>query len=466
MRSAVLEGSEGALRVLLISSNRETVPAPVAPLGVSCIAGALRCAGHVVSILDLCFSRDANSDIRKAVGSFSPGLVGISIRNVDNLTFPGSISYIPEIADAVRSVEEATDAPIVLGGSGFSIFPELLMSFLGIRFGIVGEGEQAIVDLAHSLELGGGIPDLPNLLVQGRRTGVTTVPSPRFADTGLPARDLLDNRRYLEQGGSGNLQTKRGCSFSCSYCTYPQISGPALRLRPPEDVAAEMALLGREFGIDHVVFVDDIFNWPPSHAFSVCEAIASRGLKIGWTCFASPLGMTPELARMMKRAGCKGVEFGTDSGSGPMLASLGKPFVLEDVWSASAACRDAGLPDAHYIIFGGPGETVRTLSETFATFDGVRPRAVLALLGVRLYPNTALHRTALDEKVLDPDDDLLQPKFYVSDSVGVDTLRETVAKHAGDRPNWVVPGLGLRSDPAILSALRRRGHRGPLWDKL
>jgi radical SAM superfamily enzyme YgiQ (UPF0313 family) len=454
------------MKVFLVSVNRETVPAPVAPLGLSYIAGAALRDGHRVELLDLCFSSDVDRDIEGALRRFPPDLVGISIRNVDNLTFPGSVSYLDEIRTAVDALKKGTGAPIVAGGPGFSIFPEKLMSVLEIPYGIVGEGEEAFRALVNGLERGKGVPDLPNLLVRG--AGPVRSPSPPapFPEDCLPARELLDNRGYLELGGMGNIQAKRGCPFACIYCTYPHISGSSLRLRPPEEVAGEMALLERRFGMDHVFFVDDIFNWPPAHALAVCEAIAAKRLELGWSCFATPLGMTPALALAMKRAGCRGVEFGTDAGSSGMLLSLGKPFSLEDVRKASDACREADLPDAHYLIFGGPRETPETVAETFAFFDRTRPRAVLALPGVRIYPDTPLHRIAVDEGVVERDDDLLSPTFYVSPSIGAEPLLELVSSHAKARSNWVVPGLGIRSDPAILSALRRRGHRGPLWDML
>jgi radical SAM superfamily enzyme YgiQ (UPF0313 family) len=457
---------EGPLRVFLVSVNRETLPAPVAPLGLSYIAGAALRDGHRVELLDLCFSSDVDRDIEGVLRRFPPDLVGISIRNVDNLTFPGSVSYLDEIRVAVDALRKGTGAPIVAGGPGFSIFPETLMERLGIPLGIVGEGEETFRALARGLALGYGVPELPNLLVRGAPAAKPPIPSATGNGFGVPARELLDNRRYLEQGGMGNLQTKRGCPFACIYCTYPHISGSSLRLRPPAEVAEEVALLERCFGLDHVFFVDDIFNWPHDHALAICEAIGAKGLGIGWSCFATPLGMTPGLARAMKRAGCRGVEFGTDAGAPAMISSLGKPFRIEDVRKASAACREAGLPDAHYLIFGGPGETAGTLSETFALFDEIRPRAVLALLGVRIYPNTPLHRIAMGERIVEPGDDLLVPRFYVSNAIGPERLLETVAAHAKARSNWVVPGLGIRSDPALLAALRGRGHHGPLWAML
>ncbi len=454
------------MRVFLVSVNRESSPYPVAPLGASYVAGAARMAGHEVELLDLCFSRDVEGDIDRAIRRFVPDLIGISIRNIDNLTFPASVSYLDEIQAAVAALRRASRAPVVAGGPGFSIFPGPLLSLLNLEFGIIGEGEEAFCLLAEHLGNETEVPDLPNLIRQGDvvlRGARKVAP---FTENGLPARDLLDNARYIEMGGTANLQTKRGCPFQCAYCTYPHINGPCLRLRPPAEVVDELASMVVGSELDQVFFVDDIFNWPPDHAMGICEEIIARGLRVEWTCFATPLGMTPQLAQAMKRAGCRGVEFGTDTASPSMLRALGKPFSQEEIRIASHACRQAGLPDAHYLVFGGPGETSESINETFAFFEDLMPRAVLAFLGIRIYPNTPLHRIAVSDDVIPAEDDLLFPRFYFSPRLGADKLKARIGSHAELRPNWVVPGLGIRSGPALLAALRRIGYRSPLWDLL
>lgn len=454
------------MRILLVSVNRALAPYAVAPLGVSYVAGAARAEGHDVALLDLCFSQDVAEDIARALHRSTPELIGVSIRNVDNLTFPASVSYLEEIRAAIAALRSQSRAPMVLGGPGFSIFPERLLSLLGVEFGVIGEGEETFCLLARHLAEGGVVPELPNLLRRGgdaRRISRVAAP---FAGNGRPARDLLDNPRYLTLGGMANLQTKRGCPFQCTYCTYPHIHGESLRLRPPADVVDELASMVEESGLDEVFFVDDIFTWPPDHALGICDEIARRKLRVGWTCFATPLGMTPDLARAMKRAGCRGVEFGTDTASPRVLRALGKPFPQEQIGAASRACREADVPDAHYLIFGGPRESPDTMAETFAFFDEIAPRAVLAFLGIRVYPHTGLHEMAVSDGVVDASDDLLAPRFYVSPEIGADALQAAVDSHAAGRPNWVVPGLGVRSDPALLAALRRMGCRGPLWNLL
>ncbi len=454
------------MRVLLVSVNREINPSPVAPLGISYIAGAARTAGHEVAVLDLCFSRDVEGDTDRAIRRFAPELIGISIRNVDNLTFPASVSYLDEIQVTVTALKRATRSPVVAGGPGFSIFPERLLSLLDLEFGIIGEGEETFCLLAQHLSEGRSAPHLPNLIRRGEPAGSTIRKVVPLTGSGRPARDLLDSARYLKLGGMANLQTKRGCPFRCTYCTYPHLGSATLRLRPPAEVVEELASMVVGSGLDQVFFVDDIFTWPPEHAMGICEEIVARRLQVGWTCFATPLGMTEELARAMKRAGCGGVEFGTDAASPVTLRALGKPFPQEEIRTASQACRAAGLPDAHYLIFGGPGETPETAAETIAFFDELKPRAVLAFLGIRIYPNTPLHRIAIADSLISGEDNLLFPRFYISPGIGAEELKAVVGSHAECRPNWVVPGLGIRSDPALLAALRRNGFRGPLWNLL
>jgi radical SAM superfamily enzyme YgiQ (UPF0313 family) len=454
------------VRILFVSVNRESVPYPVAPLGVAYVAGAARGAGHDVHLLDLCFSENVQADIAGAVHEFAPELIGISIRNVDNLTYPSSVSYLDEIRAAVSALRRHSSASIVAGGPGFSIFPQRLLAALDVEYGVVGEGEETLCALARYLDERREVPDLPNLIRRGRDARRVTRKLGPFAGNGWPARDLLDNARYLTLGGMANLQTKRGCPFECAYCTYPHIDGPSLRLRDPASVAEELASMVEHAHVDEVFFVDDIFNWPHDHAMGICEEIVTRRLKVAWTCFATPVGMTPELARAMKRAGCRGIEFGADAASPSILRTLGKPFPHEDLQAAARTCREAGLPAAYYLIFGGPGETTDTVAETCSLIDDLKPQAVLAFVGIRIYPNTPLHGIAVSEGVIAGEDDLLLPRFYISPRIGEDVLTAAVGSHAKARPNWVVPALGIRSDPAFLALLRRSGRRGPLWDLL
>jgi hypothetical protein len=89
------------MKILLISVNREKMPFPVFPLGLAYIAMALREEGHQIEVMDLCFSQEISIDLNQTLHQFQPDLIGISLRNLDNLTYPTSVSYLQEVEEVV-----------------------------------------------------------------------------------------------------------------------------------------------------------------------------------------------------------------------------------------------------------------------------------------------------------------------------------------------------------------------------
>lgn len=446
------------MRILLVSANREMSPYPVFPIGLAYLAGPLSRAGHELKVLDLCFSSDPECDVRRALADFDPGAVVVSIRNIDNVTFPSSRSYLQEIRDVIAFCRGK--APVILGGSGFSLMPVEILAFLDGDYGVVGEGEEVLVELVAGLERGmGGAMRLPGVLARG---DVEFAAPAAMEKIGRPARELFQVERYCREGGMANLQTKRGCPFSCIYCTYPLIEGNLLRPRPVSDIIDEIRELVDAYGVEYIYFVDDIFNYPPEFAERLCRAIADAGLPVNWSAFINPRFISAELISLMVRAGCDAFEFGTDSGSPVMLNNLNKSFTVDDIRTASRLCADHGVDFAHYILFGGPGETAETVMESFSLMDEVSPTAVIGMTGIRIYPGTPLHRLALEEKYVDAETDFLTPVFYVSEQVR-DVLCDLVTGQAMLRKNWVVPGLEINMSDAMLSAIRQFRVRGPLW---
>jgi radical SAM superfamily enzyme YgiQ (UPF0313 family) len=78
-------------------------------------------------------------------------VIGISLRNIDDVAYPKKHSYLAEYKSTIKSLRKYSRAPIVLGGSGFTIMPEAFMSELGADFGIVGEGEKAFPELLRKM---------------------------------------------------------------------------------------------------------------------------------------------------------------------------------------------------------------------------------------------------------------------------------------------------------------------------
>lgn len=449
------------MRILLISVNRERMPYPVAPLGLAYIAGALKQAGHDVRAVDLCFSTAIEDDLTQIVEDSHPDAIGISLRNLDNLTYPSSLSYLPELEETAAIVRRLTPAPLVIGGSGFSLAPLPLMQRVDLDFGVVGEGEESMAELVGRLEEGVSPQGIPGVLIKGEKRFVPPQPLASFH---APDRSILDNARYLKEGGMANLQTKRGCPFDCIYCTYPLLEGKKCRMRAVQEVVQELKELQTGHGADYIYFVDDIFNYPPDYTAALCQEMLAQEAAAKWTAFVNPRFLTAELCALMARAGCQGLELGIDTGSAKMLQAYGKGFEKEDIARASKHCQEAGLPFAVYLLLGGPGEDEATLQESFALMDRISPTAVIVMQGIRIYPHTGLQEIAIQEGLIAQADDLLEPRFYISPLIGPERLIEAITEAAMARQGWIVPGLEINISAPLMEGMRKFGLRGPLWE--
>ncbi len=456
------------MKVLIISTNRENLPDPVAPLGAAYVAAAVKEAGHEVRFLDLQFAIDVPVSIKDTVRAFRPNVIGLSIRNIDNVAFPHSQSYLPDVLLVVRTLRAIGAKLVVAGGAAFTLMPSEILNALGLNLGIVGEGETAFPELLRRIQNRLPVNDLPGLAF--RYKGDIRINPPRKIqnlDASVePDRDLIENALYMEEGGAVNLQTKRGCAFGCSYCTYPIVEGRKVRLRSPSLSADEFERAAKLYGLKHIFIVDNVFNFPIDHAKEFCRELIARSVSAAWSCYLNPAHMDEELVDLMVRAGCKGVEFGTDSGVDEILANLGKGFSVGDIVRASRLCREAGLPFCHSLLLGAPGETAKTIGESLSLMDSVRPNAVIAMLGIRVLPGTGLERRAKAEGVLKDGGPGLKPMFYFSPTLDMDAVSQCLAKYGREHTNFIMPGIHLRMTDKIRTRLRSYGFTGPLWEYL
>ena len=258
--------------------------------------------------------------------------------------------------------------------------------------------------------------------------------------------------------------SKRGCSFRCIYCSYPHIEGKNHRLIDPQEVA-ETALELAHAGAKYLFFTDSAFNSDVRHSLDVAQALKDSGLSLPWGAFFAPIRLPERYFTIMAEAGCRHVEFGTESLSRVMLESYRKPFRVEDVFLAHQQARKAGLNVAHYFLLGGPKESEQTVSETLDAIEHLKKSVFFFFIGIRIYPGTTLYDMALAEKKIDLQTDLLQPVFYQPDGIGSEAIRSLVNKRAAGRKNWMT-GSEDEQVTKTLSTLYKRGFTGPLWEYL
>ena len=450
-------------KILLVSANRCTTPEPVFPLGLAHLNAALRQAGHEAVWLDLLVDEGS---FERVLQETQPDVVGISVRNIDDVLIRTRESFVGDLGTLVRTIHQQQGCPVVLGGSGFSILPRELLELTGAEFGIIGEGESALLALIGALHKGGDYGNIPGLVFRERDTIISNDRAIASYDPSLEQADWPPRigTYYLRNGGMLNLQTQRGCAYRCCYCTYPLIEGTRHRRRPANVVVAEFERL-QSLGAGYVFVVDSIFNSSAKHVLEICEAILQRNLRMPWGCFLRPQGLTREMMQLMARAGLAHIEFGSDSFCDEVLAAYQKDLTFDDIHRSTELARGEGIDLCHFVIAGGPGETLATLERSFENSQRLGGAIIMAVPGMRIYPGTRLFERALAEGQIEPGANLLKPAYYLAPGLNLEEVLDHLKSFARRASNWIVG----ESDPGyerLVARLRQRGVRGPLWSYL
>jgi radical SAM superfamily enzyme YgiQ (UPF0313 family) len=442
--------SEDDVRISIISTNRFREPTPVFPVGSAIVAGTLRAHGHDVDLLDLCQEDAPEQAISSHLAAREPELVGISMRNLETNRLHDQQSFLEEAGRFIEVVQKATSSPIVLGGSGYSLFPGEILERLGVPYGFAGEAEETVAALVDCIEKEISPDGVPGAcyLSEGKAVVRGTAKVHRFSGLSGPAFDLLDCPKYLAEGAAIPIESKRGCDLACSYCAE-SAEAEGVRLKAPEAVIAEIERIIRDVGTNQVFFTDGVFHYPPDHAMAVCREMIRQRLHVTWHADVSPVLLSKELLEAMKESGCAGVALGLEAATDEMLKSYRKGFRQRSIVRTLDDLRAVGMPFIMFLLFGGPGETEETVWRALDFLSGLAPDAPLIInVGLRVYKGTALEETARREGRIAAGHNMLTPTYYLSERLEED-LTDRLDEYCQDRPNWFTyASLAHRTDQA------------------
>ncbi|NDY55456.1 radical SAM protein [Desulfovibrio sulfodismutans] len=400
------------MRVLLVQAYVSDRDILVYPLGLACLAACLQ--EHQVRTLDLNICSDPWGELSRVLEGFRPEAAGVSLRNLDS-PFTKT-SYYEDFKRLARQLRQGMSGPLLVGGAGFSLFAAAVMRDVPeFDFGVLGEGEHALPDLLARLGDPGSVPS-----VYYRRDGEV-----RFSGPAKPPRHLVSpDASAFAVGDYGRdsmaeplgVETKRGCPLTCVYCPYGFLNGRELRLKSPAQVGQEVARLAA-LGARRFTFVDSVFNMPRPHAEAVCREIIRSGARLSWSAWFSEKWLDRGFLDLAVAAGCDHVLLSPDGFSAEALRRLGKSQTLADIRRAMALLRDTpGVEVSCNFFCNPPGQTPGAFARMLAFCALARlrmgPRLHPHFSGLRIEPHTAIRELAVRQGVLDPDDDLLTPRFY------------------------------------------------------
>jgi len=446
-------------RILFVSANNHTNPYPVYPLGIAYLSTYLeeKLPGFDIRTFD--FNLNDQDAFIRILQQFNPDYIGFSLRNIDDVDSDNIKEFTSGYKNGVELARKFSNSVIIIGGAGFSIFPETLFSILNPDYAIYGEGEESMYKLIRSLEdkkdpqqIEGLIFQRNSEIVRNQKYHFFKNPSLKFDD------ELIDY--YWDKSGMLNIQTKRGCSLNCIYCTYPVIEGRKIRTLDTGKIVETLTQLYKERGIDYVFFTDSVFNLSEKYNIELAEKIIQSKINIRWGAYFYPNGLSKGFLSLLKKSGLTHIEFGTESICDRTLEKYGKHFTVEDIMKSSELCTELDINYAHFIILAGYGETNETVEETFRNSSRINNTVFFPYIGMRIYPGTKLHQYAVEEKRISKDDKLLNSTFYVSDDVDLDSLKKK-AMQTGKR--WVFPA---EDHSVIIKKMRQKNKKGPLWEYL
>ena len=312
------------MRVLLIQSYLGRFEPPVAPLGLAVLASKI--PRHEVKIFDPNIFSQPLPSTSQIINDFQPELIGISLRNIDTTKYSDQFYYYQYFRQYVKFIRKIFGSgALVVGGSGFSLFPHKIMSEapeIDIGFALEDELslQRFLLDSANMSEISGVYyrEDGKIVATEGGDDLLTD-------DIISPAWDLVDLQPYIPytQKSSIGVEAKRGCAFKCRYCTYPALSGFKVRFKEAQKVVDEIEYLAGK-GVRRIFFCDPVFNYPSEHAESVCREIIERGLNMKWGGYHQEKYLTQEYVDLACWAGCDEFYFSPDAATSQGMRKLGK----------------------------------------------------------------------------------------------------------------------------------------------
>ncbi|MFQ5786620.1 MAG: B12-binding domain-containing radical SAM protein [Thermodesulfobacteriota bacterium] len=403
---------------------------PLPPMGLGYLGSVLENNDIEVRIVDCLlegwYNRDEISSsiirigmpfeqIEDIIKSYGPDIVG-----VNNL-----FTKQRENAHKIYSIVKKVDKNIITiaGGAHPTAMPEAVMSDGNLDYAVLGEGEQALIDLISVFE---GRNDLSMLdgVAYRKNSETKILPKTRFIEDldsiPFPARHLLNMEKYFGLKASHGerkydrftpIITSRGCSAKCTFCTAYKVWGRKFRTRSPQNVIAEMRHLRQKYGIEEIMFEDDNVTLNPKRAEIIFDKMMTEKLDLKWD---TPNGvaawtLSEQLIYKMKESGCYRINFAIESGNQYVLDKIiKKPLKLEKVKPLVKYARNIGVDVSIFLVVGMPGETEKQIWDSFqlaADLEIYNPHISVATP----YPGSELY-------------DICKEKGYLRDDFSLDDL--------------------------------------------
>ena len=339
---------------------------PYPPLGILYICSHLRQKGVKAEVFDSTFS--SRQELWDLLKKGPPSVLGVY----------ANLMTRSNVIEILRVAKECGWQTIVGGPEPGAYVKEYLTA--GADVVVIGEGEVTLEELVPALQSGNADNwhQIDGIAFRAQDGSVVrTKPREQIKNIDTqpwPARESIDMARYVEVWrehhgmGSVSLITARGCPYHCRWCSH-EVFGKTHRRRTPASVADELQFLVSRYQPQMAWMADDVFTIHHGWLFQYAAELKQRGLKVPFECISRADRLNRQVVDTLADMGCFRVWIGSESGSQRILDAMERGVTVEQVQTAVALCRSAGIQTGMFLMWGYEGEE---LSDIEATVEHVK----------------------------------------------------------------------------------------------
>ncbi|MBF0458864.1 MAG: radical SAM protein [Nitrospirae bacterium] len=402
------------MKAALINPGRDQKYAVQEPLNLGFLASYLLANGVEVQIID----ELAGQDVARELELFKPDIAGIT-------------ATTPIAPDAYRVAGMCREMGIltVMGGVHASVMPDEALQHVDMV--VKGEGEVALLDIIRD-DIRSGIISRPYI------KDIDSIPP--------PARHLLQMDFYVRSKSriphsylyfvpagakTASVLTSRGCPYSCIYC-HNTWRGTPTRYNSPERVISEIAGIKKDYGVETIFFIEDNLFVNKKRLRTICELMIENNLDVLWGGNSRVDNIDPEILNLAKKAGCRQITFGFESGSQRVLDILKKRTTVAQNKRAIELCNEVGIIPQGTFIVGSPDETLEDVRLTMKFIEESNIESAGICIATP-YPGTQLWDWAQENNLMPetyswPDFDYLNTPINLSPAIPKQELLRLIGK--------------------------------------
>ncbi|HPT65909.1 MAG TPA: radical SAM protein [Candidatus Woesebacteria bacterium] len=351
------------------------------PLGLLYLASYINKNSSIfkAKIIDIGQEKKPLDDLIKAIKKTKPYVIGIT-------------SMTPQLQGATELAKQLKkhlkEIPIFLGGPHVSADPDFINRHSSLfDYAITGEGEITFLESLNKIYKNNKLP-----LTQ------KSTPPLKLDDLPYPDKTLIKRKNYKK---TESMMFSRGCPFHCYYCSRPSISH-LVRYRSSENLIAEIKSC-YPYCHGDISFQDDTFTMNSKNVIDFCKKIIKQKLKISWDCNTRIDLVDKKILTLMKKAGCRQINFGIESGNERVRKEIIHKgnFTNKDIKKVFDYCKNLKIKIACYFMIGHPTETKKELNDTKKMILNSK----IDILGLSIptpFPGSALYDISLKEGIISP----------------------------------------------------------------